>query len=80
MIIKIRGVAPIDIGIDSARLARSDRVFQKSLNREGRRFLINLKLIVTGRSVVWLARLLWEQEVAGSNPAAPTKEFCRSYF
>jgi hypothetical protein len=26
----------------------------------------------TGCSAAWLARLLWEQEVAGSNPAIPT--------
>ena len=26
----------------------------------------------TGRGAAWLARLLWEQEVAGSNPAVPT--------
>ena len=26
----------------------------------------------TGRSAAWLARLLWEQEVGGSNPPAPT--------
>jgi hypothetical protein len=25
-----------------------------------------------GCSAAWLARLLWEQEVAGSNPAIPT--------
>ena len=25
----------------------------------------------TGRGAAWLARLLWEQEVAGSNPVAP---------
>src|SRR5205085_11147130 len=25
----------------------------------------------TGRSAAWLARLLWEQEVPGSNPGAP---------
>ncbi len=28
--------------------------------------------LVSGRSAAWLARLPWEQEVAGSNPAAPT--------
>ena len=28
-----------------------------------------------GRSAAWLARLPWEQEVAGSNPAAPTNVF-----
>src|SRR3954469_5194602 len=31
-----------------------------------------------GRSAAWLARLLWEQEVAGSNPAVPIPEtICR---
>lgn len=29
---------------------------------------------MTGRGAVWLARLLWEQEVEGSNPFAPTYE------
>jgi hypothetical protein len=29
------------------------------------------KIILTGRGAVWLARLLWEQEVEGSNPFAP---------
>jgi hypothetical protein len=29
-------------------------------------------VISTGCSAAWLARLLWEQEVAGSNPAIPT--------
>ena len=27
--------------------------------------------IITGCSVVWLARLIWDQEVAGSNPVTP---------
>ena len=27
----------------------------------------------TGRSAAWLARVLWEHEVAGSSPAAPTR-------
>ena len=26
---------------------------------------------LSGRGAVWLARLLWEQEVGGSNPLAP---------
>jgi hypothetical protein len=27
---------------------------------------------MSGRSAAWLARLLWEQEVGGSNPPVPT--------
>ena len=30
----------------------------------------------TGCSAAWLARLLWVQEVAGSNPASPTTNSC----
>ena len=30
-------------------------------------------LLETGRGAAWLAHLLWEQRVAGSNPVAPTK-------
>ena len=29
-------------------------------------------LLFTGRSVVWLARLLWEQEAESSNLSVPT--------
>jgi hypothetical protein len=28
--------------------------------------------LAAGRSAAWLAHLLWEQEVGGSNPPAPT--------
>jgi hypothetical protein len=38
-------------------------------NPSGRTKYIEL----TGISTVWLVRLLWEQKVAGSNPACPTK-------
>ena len=32
----------------------------------------NIKITFSGCSVARLSRLLWEQEVAGSNPATPT--------
>ena len=32
--------------------------------------------ILTGRSVVWLARLLWEQEAVSSNLTVPTISDC----
>ena len=45
-----------------------------------RRKGIYLQSYFSGCSVARLSRLLWEQEVAGSNPATPTnktKSFCR---
>jgi hypothetical protein len=33
------------------------------------------KKIFSGCSVARLSRLVWDQEVAGSNPATPTKGF-----
>jgi hypothetical protein len=39
---------------------------------------------ISGCSVARLSRLLWEQEVAGSNPATPTKKaehsLCSAFF
>ena len=34
-------------------------------------------LLVTGCSAAWLAHLVWDQRVAGSNPVTPTKENSR---
>ena len=34
--------------------------------------IYNLIFFVSGRSVVWLARLLWEQEAESSNLSVPT--------
>ena len=40
--------------------------------RKGSNPLPSALLIYSGRSVVRSSRLVWDQEVAGSNPAAPT--------
>ena len=35
------------------------------------------KSIIPGCSVAWLARLIWDQEVAGSNPVTPILIYAR---
>jgi hypothetical protein len=39
----------------------------------GRAPLVGYHHLSAGCSAAWLARLLWEQEAAGSNPASPTR-------
>lgn len=50
--------------------------FAKLSTRKGRKGSNPLPSAIknSGRSVVRSSRLVWDQEVAGSNPAAPTKE------
>src|SRR2546422_2447216 len=38
-----------------------------------RRLADQRKIQHAGRSVAWLTRMLWEHEIPGSNPGAPTK-------
>jgi hypothetical protein len=64
------------VSIDSVPVSRSDRRGAHHVRKrdaagpdqwEGR-----LRFGSTGCGAAWLARLLWEQEAAGSNPAIPT--------
>jgi hypothetical protein len=41
--------------------------------RRGLPSTVSYGSVSPGCSAAWLARLLWEQEAAGSNPAIPTK-------
>ncbi len=40
-------------------------------------YTVRARELVTERGAVWSAHLLWEQGVAGSNPAAPTTKLAR---
>ncbi len=40
--------------------------------------LLGILEALTGRGAAWLARRLWEPKVAGSNPAAPTRNGMRA--
>ena len=42
-------------------------------------FAVCAACVISGSSAAWLARLPWEQEVAGSNPAFPMFIFEKNY-
>lgn len=39
-----------------------------------------IQFLLSGCSVAWLARLIWDQEVAGSNPVTPSLVLVEIYF
>ena len=47
------------------------RIFDFVLDKKQKK-LYNCSVVRTGCGSVWLERLLWEQDVAGSNPVTPT--------
>jgi hypothetical protein len=49
---------------------RGRKISYKILRKE-----LNYQHQHSGRGAAWLARLLWEQEVGGSNPPVPTSDF-----
>jgi putative N-acetylmannosamine-6-phosphate epimerase len=53
------------------------KAFNLSMNDKSKAEL-NLKAENSGCSVARSSRLVWDQEVAGSNPATPTKNFLKS--
>lgn len=66
-----RGTGDFECPLDSW----SRRGQDYSLRSRGRTHLSGVPSLVrhTGCSAAWLARMLWEHEAAGSNPATPTK-------
>lgn len=45
---------------------------------ENVQFRYILRKVVSGYSAVWLARLVWDQKVGGSNPSTPTIFYCNA--
>ncbi len=63
------------VGRERPALARRDRTDPSGAGggRIIRATVSSRTIGPAGSSAAWLARLLWEQEVAGSNPASPTE-------
>lgn len=73
-----RGIGDFEFPLDSWSRRRQEY----SLPSLGRTPVPGVRSLVrcTGCSAAWLARMLWEHEAAGSNPATPTKPSVASAF